>query len=104
LATWVSDFLHDDANADLREKLARSGADERHAFVIVGTLPGVAFAITDLLMRDDAPLPTAPPDLPVEVTDVWVASAWSAGYGFRWSAATGWITFTKHRLEYTKEP
>jgi hypothetical protein len=99
VATWVSNFLHDDKRADLRQKLASSGADERHAFVIVGTLPGVPFAITDLLMRDDAPLPSESPQLPPEVTAVWVASAWAAGHGLRWSAATsGWRTFAKAYL------
>jgi hypothetical protein len=98
VATWVSDFLHHGKRADVRQKLAGSAADERHAFVIVGTLPGVPFAITDLLMRDGAPLPTEPPDLPPEVTDVWVVSAWAAGHGFRWSAPSGWTTFAKAQL------
>jgi hypothetical protein len=98
VATWVSDFLHDDAMANLRQKLASSAADERHAFVIVGTFSGVPLAITDLLMRDDAPLPTESPQLPPEVTDVWVASAWAAGHGLRWSATSGWRTFAKAQL------
>lgn len=95
LACWASDFLNDEETADVREKLRRSGAVERHAFVIVATLPGLSFAITDLLLRDDAPMPTGAPALPLEITDVWIVSAWAAGLGFRWSPASGWRTFAK---------
>ena len=38
MAAWIGDFLRDDSRADIRTKLARSGRDERHAFVIVGGL------------------------------------------------------------------
>ena len=64
-------------------------------FVVVATLPGLAFAVGDLLMRDDAPLPTVAPELPPEITHAWVASAWDAGLGFRWAPQSGWGTFDK---------
>ena len=100
LATWLSEFLAHDRRADVRRKLARSGADERHAFVVVSGLPGVRFGVTDLLLRNDAPLPTIAPDLPVEVTDVWAASTWASGVGFRWSSRRqSWAIFDKTREE-----
>jgi hypothetical protein len=96
LAVWLGDFLHDDSRADLRQKLARSGAAERHAFVIVSGLSGVSFSVTGLLIANDAPLPLVAPSLPPEVTDVWAASTWDSGVGFRWSSvAQRWQKFAK---------
>ena len=95
LAEWVGVFLRADARADVLAKLARSGFDERHVFIVVGTEPGLAFSVVDHLIRNDAPTPTVAPDLPVEVTDAWVASVWDAGRGFRWSPGGGWQTFDK---------
>jgi hypothetical protein len=95
IATWISHFLTDERCADVRQKLAASGATARHAFVIVAALPGVPFAVTDVLIRDDAAVPTIPPELPNEITHVWIASTWSSGIGFRWDANSGWSTFSK---------
>jgi hypothetical protein len=100
LAAWLGDFLHDDSRADLRQKLARSGAAERHAFVIVSSLSGLSFAVTGLLIASDAPLPLVAPRLPPEVTDVWAASTWDSGVGFRWSSgAQRWQRFEKRPLQ-----
>jgi hypothetical protein len=96
VAVWVADFLRAPEREDVRTKLARSGAEERHAFVIVTGLAGVPFAVTDLLLRDDPPLPTVPPDLPSEVSDAWVVSTWGRGSGLRWdSRAQAWKHFSK---------
>jgi hypothetical protein len=95
LPTWLGDFLHSPAQADVLAKLARSGAAERHAFVLVASFTTASFAVVDLLIRRDAPLPIVPPELPNEVTDIWVASTWSNGLGFRWSPRSGWLTFDK---------
>lgn len=97
LAQWLGNFLASDGRADVRAKLARSGAAERHAFVIVSQLSGAPFAVTDLLIRDDPPMPKVAPDLSAEVTDVWAVSTWDRGVGFRWSStARGWREFSKH--------
>lgn len=53
------------------------------------------FAVTDVLMRDGAPLQVEPPDLPVEIPRVWALSTWSSGRGMRWSTETSWCAFTK---------
>ena len=96
LAEWLPIFLRDDERADLRDTLARSGAAERHAFVVVSGLSGAPFSVTDLLIRDDAPLPRSAPPLPAEVTDVWAVSTWASGTGFWWSSgAHRWQKFTK---------
>lgn len=95
LAEWIGQFLGADARADVRRKLAASGYEERHAFVILPPLADAPFSVTEVLLRDDAPLPTIPPDLPKEVTHVWVVSGWSGGYGIRWTAQGGWVLFDK---------
>jgi hypothetical protein len=96
LASWISSFLADDDRADVRRKLMHAGTRERHAFVIASGFSGAPFGVTDLLMRHDAPLPTIEPRLPIEITDVWVASVWATGFGFRWASADRrWRTFAK---------
>jgi hypothetical protein len=95
LADWLAGFLADPERGDVRSKLAASGADETHAFVIVPELTTAPFGVSDLLMRDEAPLPTFDPDLPLEVSHVWTVSTWSTGFGFRWSPSEGWSSFDK---------
>lgn len=96
LAEWLGDFLHDDARADVRQKLARSGAEERHAFIIVSELSGAPFTVAGLLIDNDAADPSNAPELPPEITEVWAISPWASGFGFRWSSATRrWQRFSK---------
>jgi hypothetical protein len=99
IATWVGDFLADDKRADVRKKLAASGATMRHVFVVVAALSGVPFAVIGGLISNDPAVPTIPPQLPNEITDVWIASTWSAGIGFRWGPDIGWTTFSKPGVE-----
>lgn len=96
LAKWLADFLRDPARADVRTKLMRSGAAERHSFVVVSGLSGAPFTVAGLLIANDAIEPVAAPDLPPEITHVWAVSPWASGVGFRWSPATGrWQRFSK---------
>ena len=95
LAEWLGTFLGEPRQEDVRRKLARSGAAETHAFVLVPALSLAPFTVIDLLIRDDAPLPMIDPRLPIEVTDVWAVSSWSSGVGFRWSQTGGWWRFDK---------
>jgi hypothetical protein len=95
LVGWLGEFLALPAQGDVRAKLGRSTAPDRHAFVIVPGFATAPFSVTDPLMRDDAPLPTIDPRLPPEITDVWAASTWRGGAGFRWSTSTGWARFDK---------
>lgn len=76
-------------------KLNGSGAKDRHAFVFLPGFSIAPFSASYVLMRDDAPLPTASPRLPPEVTHIWAVSAWTSGAGFRWSPSDGWTKFDK---------
>ncbi len=95
LAGWIGDFLRDAHQHDVLEKLTRSGASERHAFVFLPGFTTAPFPVSDLLMRTGAPLPIEQPRLPPEVTHVWIVSMWSSGVGFRWSPENGWLAFDK---------
>ena len=77
------------------DKLRRSGASERHAFIFVPGLTPAPWPVPYLVMADPVPLPTIAPDLPWEVTHAWVASTWSTATGLRWSPDVGWRHFLK---------
>jgi hypothetical protein len=92
LAEWVGEWLREPVRSDNLTKLGRSSAEERHMFILLPAMADVEFRVTELFMRRDAPVPTRAPDLPPEVTHVWVAGAW--GYpGMRWSPNGGWELF-----------
>jgi hypothetical protein len=95
LAIWLGEWLAQPSQAHNVRKLAASDARERHVFVLVPGFTSAPFAVIDLLIAVNAPLPTIPPVLPSEVTHVWAMSGWSTGDGFRWSPDTGWTRFTK---------
>jgi len=95
LARWLSEWIPDPSRADNLRKLARSGASERHLFVLLPGFNPAPFAVNDLLIAPNAPLPTIAPTLPAEITHVWTMSTWSSGDGFRWSPETGWARFAK---------
>jgi hypothetical protein len=92
LAEWVGGWLRQSIRGDNLTKLRRSGADERHMFILLPSMADVEFRVTELFMRSDAPLPSVPPDLPPEVTHVWVISVWGHS-GMRWSPESGWESF-----------
>jgi hypothetical protein len=91
LPRWVGAFLAEPRQADVRAKLDRSGAIERHAFIILPVFTTAPFCVVDPLWRGDPPN-DAPP-LPVEVTHVWLASMWSIATGLRWCPDAGWSPF-----------
>jgi len=96
LSEWVAEWIIEPSRSDNLDKLRRSAARERHLFVIVPAFATPAlFAVTDLLARTDAPLPTASPVLPPEVTHIWIMGTLASGYGFRWSPDHGWERFEK---------
>lgn len=99
LAGWIGGFLREPEQADVLDKLARSGASARHAYVILPPFSTAPFAVSDLLMRSEAPLPTVRPVLPSSVTHIWVAGTWSSGDGFRWSPESQWTKFRTSRVQ-----
>jgi len=92
---WVAEFLGSSNRADVRTKLRRSRALERHAFLIVPTFATAPRAVQYFLMSAESVVPDESPNLPHEVTHVWVASTWRMGHGFRWGPNDGWSTFSK---------
>jgi hypothetical protein len=92
IAAWVGEFLRDE-RPDVLVKLADSQAPERHAFVLV---PGIGFttapfAVTELLLRADLPLPLVEPQLPDEVTHVWIVPMRDERSGCYWRPDGGWL-------------
>lgn len=95
VAKWVGEYLRAPERRDVLSKLHRSGATDRHAFIILPGFTTAPFVVADLFMRSDPPLPTESPDLPPEVTHVWVVSTWTIGRGLRWAPGDGWKAFDK---------
>ncbi len=98
---WVRDFLLDPHRSDVLGKLARSGATERHAFILVPGFSIAPFGVVDMLWREeDDVVPTRSPHLPDQVTHVWLMSFWTIGSGLRWSPDCGWERFERQfRIE-----
>lgn len=90
LPAWVGEFLRDPARRDVLGKLQRSGAAERHAFLIA-TLTGTPWPVESYLMGNLDHVPSQVPDLPAPVTGVWVVSGMGRR-GVRW-AGTTWKLF-----------
>ncbi len=95
LAVWLGEWLADPRRSDNVRKLLASGADERHVFVLVPGFTQAPFAVIDLLISPDAPMPVIPPALPGGIAHVWTMSNWDSGDGFRWSPKAGWTRFGK---------
>jgi hypothetical protein len=96
VAAWCGGFLREPKQDDVLNKLRRSGAFERHAFIFVPGLTPAPWPVPYL--ADPVPLPTIAPDLPPEVTHAWVASTWSTTTGLHWSPEMGWRHFPKKAL------
>ena len=95
LPIWIGSFLREPKQADVLRKLTVPDADERHAFIFLPGFNTAPFSVNYLLMRNDASVPTTPPDLPEPVTHAWAVSTWNSGVGFRWISDAGWASFGK---------
>lgn len=95
LSSWVTEFLTDSKQTDVRAKLSRSGSNERHAFIIVPGFSTAPFGVSEMLWREDESIPRTSPSLPVEVTHVWLVSTLAVGTGLRWAPSTGWHRIPK---------
>jgi hypothetical protein len=86
----------DPHQSDVLSKLARSGASERHAFILVPGFSIAPFGVVDMLWRGaDDVVPTTAPNLPHQVTHVWLMAFWTVGSGLRWSPESGWERFER---------
>jgi hypothetical protein len=85
---WVSEFLSDPACEDVLLKLQRSGAPERHAFVIV-SLGGANWPVEYYLTGALDQLPAEAPSLPQPVTGVWIVGELGkkGQKGLRWDGS-----------------
>src|SRR6185295_9485467 len=84
---WISRFLREPAQADVLSKLARSGAPERHAFV-VATMAGAPWSVASYFTSDPMQAPDQAPDLPAPVTAVWIIHGFGTK-GLHWDGS-GW--------------
>jgi hypothetical protein len=72
VAPWLGRFLRDPGQADVLQKLERSGAPDRQVFVFA-TRRGVPWPVESYLFRGTLlHVPPEAPDLPGSVTAVWV--------------------------------
>lgn len=91
---WISQTLTSTRLADVRAKLARTAALERHAFIgVTFTSPGEVYFS---LSRDECTLPPEPPHLPAEITHLWLMQAPSLGRCLAWIPDRGWLDVSKH--------
>lgn len=95
LVGWLETWVAEPRRRDNIEKLARSNRAHRHLFVGIPTLSDAPEVVRHITMTNAIVLPANSPNLPPEITDIWLASGWRDGEGIRWSAATGWKYFDK---------
>lgn len=92
LVEWCGEFLYDPRRADVRRKLAETGAPERHVFVVVSW--ATEWAVLHALSRDARGMvPDICPPLPAEVTHLWLLGTGPADRLIAWLPDRGWIDY-----------
>ena len=71
IAEWAEQVLADSRYLDVTAKLLRLDADERHVFLMTGSLTD--YGVEERLRRLDQALPTRDPVLPVGINHLWLA-------------------------------
>lgn len=94
VVSWVEETLASERLLDVRTKLMKTGAPERHVFLgVTFTSPGeVYFALS---LREPT-LPDGPPKLPGEITHVWLMNAPPLGRCLAWFPDRGWLDVRRH--------
>jgi len=90
VSEWVSGFLSGSECRDVLYKLRLSNALHRHAFLTV-VFDGAPASVLAYLYGSLDCFPEPSPDLPPEVTEVWITSD-TGDYGLRWDGRT-WRRF-----------
>lgn len=85
VSIWISEFLLSAQCKDVLDKLEKSGATERHVFVIVD-FGGVSWPVSSYLSKNIEHLPETKPNLPFPITGVWIASTFGP-HGIRWDGS-----------------
>lgn len=92
LVEWSGEFLSSTDKADVRRKLAETGAPQRHAFVVVSW--ATEWAVLHALSRDARGMvPDTSPPLPAEVTHLWLLGTGPADRLIAWLPDRGWIDY-----------
>lgn len=94
VAEWLQDWLRRGDQRHNLDKLARSGARERHMAVLIAGVLHAPFDVEWALTSSKVALPSVMLDSPDEITHCWVMSTWSSGQGLVWSP-DGWAFFDK---------
>jgi hypothetical protein len=86
-AAWLDALLHAERLADVRRKLLATGAAERHCFV---GLTFATFGDAYFAMNRQNGLPPVSPDMPEEITHLWLMHFQGDHRCLVWSPAHGW--------------
>lgn len=92
--TWVNETMWSPRLKDVRSKLAETKADERHVFVGVtySSPSDVFFGLDDY----EEGLPSHAPDVPPEITHVWLMRTPVPGRCVVWFPDRGWFNPVYH--------
>lgn len=94
VSEWIAQTLSLPRLADVQTKLASTEADERHAFLgVTFTSPGDVFFALSI---DEQTLPSEPPELPRDITHLWLMNATSPGRCIAWFPDRGWLDVRRH--------
>lgn len=92
LVGWCGEFVHELRRADVRGKLAATGAPERHVLVVVSW--ATEWAVLHALSRDARGMvPAISPPLPAEVIHLWLLGTGPADRLIAWLSDRGWIDY-----------
>lgn len=94
VVNWIDESVISPRLHDVRAKLARTAADERHVFMgVTFTTPGSVFFALD---SGERTLPPKPPSLPDEITHLWLMRPASGGRCLAWFPDRGWLDVRRH--------
>jgi hypothetical protein len=91
---WIEETLASERLLDVRTKLMRTGAPERHVFLgVTFTSPGEVYFALSL---QEPTLPDVALEVPHEITHVWLMSAPPLGRCLAWFPDRGWLDVRRH--------
>jgi hypothetical protein len=88
ITEWIERVLDDPNYRDTTEKVLRVEADERHVFLMTGTL--TSFDVDENLRRVATKTPTIAPTVPQGITHAWVVSRFGEPKVGLWTASQSW--------------
>jgi hypothetical protein len=97
ITDWIDRVIADPLYADTTDKLLKREADERHVFMMSGSLTD--FGEEERLRRAADALPTRSPIVPDGITHVWGVARYGAAPVVLWVAGVGWTTVPAPNLD-----